>query len=175
LPLNQATGADTAVDQVRVGDQRQDRQGARTPYFPDAARHPRLADRLKSGAWPKAADTAYPFLMLAIGGTGRTRPHSITLWWLVRVRPAPPPSRAFWRLLSTGCGRTQTAACSSSVAGVGVVGSSPAPPPIHTTAVRTSSSKARPALPTVDGVAHQGRESEIKPPARINARNGFFD
>src|SRR5712671_1472651 len=24
---------------------------------------------------------------------GRTPPYSITLWWLVRVRPAPPPSR----------------------------------------------------------------------------------
>src|SRR5712672_3273497 len=29
-------------------------------------------------------------------------PCSITLWWLVRVRPAPPRSRAFWRLLRSG-------------------------------------------------------------------------
>src|SRR6267154_1665199 len=31
-------------------------------------------------------------------------PCSITLWLLVRVRPAPPPSRAFWRLLRSGAG-----------------------------------------------------------------------
>src|SRR6267154_4209641 len=30
------------------------------------------------------------------------QPCSITLWLLVRVRPAPPRSRAFWRLLRSG-------------------------------------------------------------------------
>src|SRR5712671_4373194 len=32
-------------------------------------------------------------LVVGTRGVGRTPRYSITLWWLVRVRPAPPPSR----------------------------------------------------------------------------------
>ena len=46
-------------------------------------------------------------------GVGRTPRYSITLWLLVRVRPAPPRSRAFWRLLRSCAGGQPERPCAS--------------------------------------------------------------